>query len=116
MLGNRFCVLKCKEIENLIPAEVLKELVKDQFEARNRNVQKIDYADYSTRYSGLGEYLDSLLKKKTFGEPTGTLKNKINFCEKAVELMQRPDFEWKLTPALTELCSRVYKFISKQNA
>jgi hypothetical protein len=115
MLGERFFILNCKEIENLIPPEILKELAKDEFERAEKEIEKIDYAAYSKSEKGLGQYLDDLLGQKNFATETGTLKDKVNFCEKAIHLMARSDFEWALTPELTELCSRLYKFIKEQN-
>jgi hypothetical protein len=115
MLGERFHILECKEIENLIPVEVLKELVRDEFKAKNKDVELIKYSKYSTDKIGIGAYLDKLLEDKLFGSDTGTVKSKVNFCEKAVEIMARPDFKWELPPPLLELCKKVYQFILKQN-
>lgn len=116
MLGDRFYVLSCKEIENLLPPEVLKEVVKEAFRDANRDVEAIDYAQYSTSHEGIGKYLDGLLGKEHFASETGTLKSKVNFCEKAFDLMTRPDFEWQLTPPLTDLCEKLRQFVLKQNA
>jgi hypothetical protein len=66
MLGDRFHILECKEIENLIPAEVLKELVNDEFKKADQGVEKINYAKYSTSDRGLGKYPDALLGKEKF--------------------------------------------------
>lgn len=115
MLGNRFFILQCKEIENLIPEEVLKRLVDDEFRRQKKDVEKIEYAKYSTGERGLGKYLDGLLDEKVFGSETGTLKSKVNFCERAVELMSQSDFQWNLTPPLEKLCEEIYNFIEQQN-
>jgi hypothetical protein len=115
ILGDRFCVLNCKEIENLIPPEVLKEIVKAEFAKAGKNVELIDYAKYSVSEEGLGKYLDVLLEKDEFASETGSLKGKVNFCEKAIELMTRSDFQWQLTPPLNGLCEKIYQFILKQN-
>jgi predicted ATPase len=115
MLGERFYILNCKEIENLIPPEVLKEIVKDEFKRADKDVDLIDYSKYSVSEEGLGRYLDKLLGKDEFASESGTVKGKVNFCEKAIELMAQSDFEWKLTTPLNELCEKIYQFILKQN-
>ena len=115
MLGERFWILNCKEIENLIPLEILKEIVKDEFAKAEKDAGLIDYAKYSASKEGLGKYLDELLGKDEFASETGTLKGKVNFCEKAFELMALSDFQWQLTPQLNELCDKIYEFVLKQN-
>jgi predicted ATP-dependent endonuclease of OLD family len=115
MLGDRFFILECKEIENLIPSEVLKEIVKDEFKKADKDVNLIDYSRYSLSGGGLGKYLDELLGRDEFASATGTVKDKVNFCEKAFELMARSDFQWQLTPPLNALCEKVYKFVLNQN-
>lgn len=115
MLGDRFHILECKEIENLIPAEVLKRLIKDEFIKAGKDVEKIDYSKYSESEYGLGKYLDELLGKVEFASETGTLKSKVNFCERAVEIMGQTDFDWRLNPQLEALCEKIHQFIQKQN-
>jgi hypothetical protein len=91
-------------------------MVKDEFAKAGKDVGVIDYAKYSKSEDGLGKYLDGLLDRKEFSaKETSTLKGKVKFCEKSFELMSQTDFQWQLTPALNELCEKVYQFILKQN-
>lgn len=115
MLGDRFHVLPCKEIENLIPVEILREIVKEEFVGAGKDVGMINYSKYSTSEKGLGAYLDKLLGKDVFGAESGTIKGKVNFCEKAIEIMGRTDLKWELTEPLKELCNKVYQFIEAKN-
>jgi len=118
MLGDNFEVLQCKELENLIPLEILIELIQDKFSKHGGDVSKLRYSDYSKlKGKGLGRYLDDklkLLKKKTvFATKSGTVKSKVDFCKKAVDLMS--DEDWKLTPPLKDLCEKIFTHIQQQN-
>lgn len=115
MLGDRFQILECKEIENLLPAEVLKELTKDEFARAGKDANSIAYETYCTSKEGLGSYLDKLLGKNCFASDSGTIRSKVNFCEKAVEIMARKEFRWELTPPLKELCKKIHQFVAAQN-
>jgi hypothetical protein len=118
MLEDRFFILSCKEIENLIPAEIVRELVKEEFEkaGKAKDFEKIAYEKYSTSEQGLGKYLDRIWGAQKFAAENGTLKNKVNFCERAVSLMSEPSFNWQLTAPINDLCEKVYEFILKQNS
>ena len=86
MLVERFYILNCKEIENLIPPEILKEMIIGGVEATSKSIDLVDYSKYSTSEEGLGKYLDDLLGKGEFAlEETGTLKKGVNFCEEAFD-------------------------------
>jgi hypothetical protein len=115
MLGDRFLILPVKEIENMMPPEVLKEVVADKFQERGTNYEQIRYEDYAKENLGLGSYLDSLLALRpadaVFAAESGTVKNKTSLCEKAVEVMSSPEFDWRLTPDLEGLCKKVFDHI-----
>jgi len=116
-LGDRFHILPCKEIENLLPEAILKKLVKEKFTKMNKEIDQIKYEDYSKKV-GLGKYLDRLLglkEKSEFSTNSGTVKNKVAFCEKAIDLMKNNELEWSLTPEISSLCEKLYNFIEKQN-
>ncbi len=117
MLGDKFFMLPVKEIENLIPVDVLKEVVTDKFQKYNVNTNVIKYEDYSKEELGLGAYLDAQLKitEPVFEADSGTVKNKRTFCEKAVEFMNESDSHWDLTPAIRELCGKIYDHILVEN-
>lgn len=113
MLGDRFHILSAKEIENFIPEELLKAVVKDDFESRGVGFDSIKYQKYSKSQTGLGSYLDHLLKEDHFAAKSGTVKNKIRFCEKVIDAMKKT--EWQLPAELEELCGKIYGFIESQN-
>lgn len=115
MLGDRFFILNAKEIENFIPPEVLKLVVAKRFEELGKNVDTIKYEEYSKTEIGLGTYLDGILGQAKFAADSGTIKPKVSFCEKAIEIMNNPEIAWSLTPELKDLCKRIYDHILKEN-
>lgn len=121
MLGDRFIILPCKEIENLIPIEILKEIVTKKFEANKVSTDQLIYKDYSGSKDGLGKYLDDLLglegDNKLFSSETGTIvsNKKVGFCKVAVKAMNDPAIEWTLTPKLKELCESIFNHVEEQN-
>ena len=124
MLGNdRFLILDVKEIENLMPLEVLKKIKKvvKYFNTNNghANISDINYENYAIPETPIGKYLDSLLSlpegKTVFAEKSGTIKSKVKFCQQAIEIMENPDFSWELTDKLQDICHRVFKHIKENN-
>lgn len=81
-LEGRFCVLPCREIENLVPPAVLRHVVNDTRGASSLP-DNPEWSDY--RHEKLGEYLDERAPKSkgTWAESSGTLANKAAFWNKA---------------------------------
>ncbi len=122
MLGDNFLLLSSKEIESLLPQEIVRAFVKSKIpdadveQIRRHNKSPIGYADLKDK--GLGYYLNQRTGKQNFTDPktkSGTVKNKVKFCEKAVELMQSNDFEWSLPDDLKEMCEKIFAHITEQN-
>ena len=145
MLGDdKFFPLDVKEIENLIPLEVLQKLVEANFKRYGGDINSIKYEDYAEKgiKVGLGEYLEKFLLSKPSKPPkkskksqsnmekpenevnefivvykadSGTIKSKINFCEKAIKIMEDPSFSWELNKKLKKLCKAIFEHIKSQN-
>ena len=120
MLGDdKFLILNVKEIENLMPLEVLQKLVEKKFKKYNVNTNEIKYKDYTKKNVQIGKYLDSLLSlekgKAVFAEKSGTIKSKVKFCQQAIEIMENADFSWELTDKLQDICQRIFKHIKENN-
>ncbi len=128
MLGDdRFHLLEVKEIENLIPVEILQKVVAEKFKEYEGNIENIKYEDYAKLDTPIGKYLDLLLKSipegktvfaainrsKTKSEGTGTIKSKGTFCDDAIKFMQNP--EWALTDELKAICKKIFDHIITQN-
>jgi AAA15 family ATPase/GTPase len=119
MLGDRFHLLEVKEIENLLPVEILKQIVAKKFEKHQAAINSIDYKKYSRPKIALGKYLDNLLpqplEKPVFAEKSGTIKAKGTFCDDAVKLIQNPEWSLNNYPKIKTLCEKIFDHIITQN-
>ncbi|MFF7861467.1 ATP-dependent nuclease [Pseudomonas monteilii] len=128
-LGMNLYVLGCKEIENLIPRDVIIRTAKNIFskmradKINGLSANMLD--DLSLKiggsYSGIGYHLDRALGlpgkgkncRRVFAEESGTIKNKVKFCIAAVDEMNASD--WSMSSQLNELCSKIFEHILAQN-
>jgi hypothetical protein len=119
MLGDRFYLLEVKEIENLLPVEILREIVANKFEKHQGDINSIDYKKYSKPKIPLGKYLDNLLpqprEKSVFAEKSGTIKAKGTFCDDAVKLIQDTKWSLKNYRKIQILCEKIFDHIITQN-
>lgn len=119
MLGDRFYLLEVKEIENLLPVEILREIVANKFEKYQGDINSIDYKKYSKPKIPLGKYLDNLLpqprEKSVFAEKSGTIKAKGTFCDDAVKLIQDTKWSLKNYRKIQILCEKIFDHIITQN-
>ncbi|PZO40803.1 MAG: hypothetical protein DCF19_10855 [Pseudanabaena frigida] len=129
MLGDRFYLLEVKEIENLIPVEILRKVVAEKFKEYEGNIEHINYEDYAKLDTPIGKYLDSLLKaipegktvfaainkSKIKSEGSGTIKSKGTFCDDAIKFMQNLECEWALNDDLKAICEKIFNHIITQN-
>jgi len=119
MLGDRFLALQVKEIENLIPVEIIRQVVAKKFKENGVNTDLIRYEDYAKLDTPIGTYLDVLLQlskdNSLFAAKSGTLNSyyKSKFCDKAVEAMKNS--EWTLTDDLKAICEKIFDHIITQN-
>jgi AAA15 family ATPase/GTPase len=118
MLGNRFLALQVKEIENLIPAEILRQVVAKQFKKYGGNTDLIKDEDYARLDTPIGTYLDNLLplsKNSLFAAESGTFTSyyKGTLCDNAVKIMK--NLEWDLTDDLRAICKEIFDHIITQN-
>ena len=74
-LDERFIGLPCKEIENLIPDELMRgQVQKDDSNIDVTRLAEIQYADYRKLEMGVGDYLSGLsFVEKSYAGKSGTL-------------------------------------------
>lgn len=117
-LVESFFMLKCKEIENIIPEEVLKSHPKIPEEIRTQ-IKFNEYYDTSETKLPLGTYLqdksDQLRLNKSFKEESGTIKAKKNFCVNAIDWMNTNWESWALNEPIKELCQKIIEHIEINN-
>ncbi|HFD31248.1 MAG TPA: ATP-binding protein [Gammaproteobacteria bacterium] len=131
-LGNQFYLLKGKEIENLIPVDIVKNTARKMFESFKRktydkkidDIEKLAYKNYVHSTKGIGYHIDKYLGLKSkgnknthliFAANSGTLKDKTKFCTLATDFMQDSPNDWELTPQITELCEKILGHIERHN-
>lgn len=115
-LGDRLIILPCREVENLLPFDVIKEVVKEYEKNDELKIQDFAYEEYKNEY--LGDFIENqMLKNNSFRKggykaDSGTLKDKVKFCEKAL-----PKIEYQKLPESTkEIIQNIYNFICEQNS
>jgi len=113
-LGQRYCCLKCKEIENLLPPDVIKKVVND-YEGSNVEFNVFSQEDY--KQCSLGEFIEkNALKgprnRKASYAKDNSLRDKVDFCSRAVREMK--SFV-ELSPEARALTKRFYDFILENN-
>lgn len=115
-LGDNFCRLNCKEIENLLSKKVLLKVI-EEYEARFKNenpeIQEFNEEDYRDEY--LGTFIESKLanqKRKSYKAESGTVSAKSTFCKKALSHIQEYD---DLSEEAIKLCEKIYGFILMNN-
>lgn len=127
-LGADFHLLKWKEIENYIPIQFAVETAKNKwatFRGKGEATERIDNLltkeenPLQSETRGLGLILEGYVdkngvEKNFFKEKSGTIKDKVNFCRKAIELMEQ-DSDWELTPELEQLCRKIWAHIKESN-
>jgi hypothetical protein len=127
-LGDNFCLLDWKEIENYIPQNVI---IKTSNERWGTFKGKADSNFYSSSISnrafenttGIGETLEQAVERlgdvkddrKFFEDTSGTIKDKVKFCETACKLMGSDATQWQLTPELEKICDGIWTFIEANN-
>jgi AAA domain, putative AbiEii toxin, Type IV TA system len=114
-LGDRYICLEPREIENLLTSEVISAVVKS-YEGADTELSTFDQSDY--RQKPLGQFIEEKVlsagKKRaaSYQTKSGTISDKITFCQKALENINQ--FE-DLSPEAQTLTKKVYEFIQSMN-
>lgn len=114
-LRERYVLLPCREVENLIAPQVLMKVV-SSYEGDAPSVGEPAHADYQGE--SLGTFIDELLgagkkRRGNYAAKSGTVTDKVGFCDRAVEAM--PSWECLSEPAKT-VTKRLYDFIASHNS
>jgi AAA15 family ATPase/GTPase len=127
-LGERFYILPHKEIENILPHDVIVKVAELRFNNMNKKTKEElvfepiskKGKDYFLKDEGIGRLLDDALKlrktqRKLFAEDSGTIKDKVKFCNMAIKYMENNPKVWEITSELNELCSKIFAHIASKN-
>lgn len=115
LLGNNFYELSATEIENLITFETLKEILINQNPNKEEEICEVlkDKKEFTNKK--LGNFIDGLFPEggiKKYAAESGTIKNKLEFCKEAINVMNGYD---ELSEEAKTLTEKIYKFISNNN-
>lgn len=128
-LAANFHLLEWKEIENYIPQNMIIEAARERWETFNGKAQSdfdpssIKNEAFQLKTKGIGKTLEVFVKRsgdvkadRTFFEDkSGTIKDKVTFCETACKQMNDDPEKWMLTPELEKLCDKIWAFIESNN-
>ena len=115
-LKERFYTLPGREIENILSLDVLKKVV--VMYEKNSSIQFPKFRKSSPHMQEkIGEFIEEKLLKKSgikrrggYRDESGTIKRKLDFCEKATKGMVFAD----MTPEAKKLVKKIYRFVLTQ--
>lgn len=115
LLGNNFYELSATEIENLITFETLKQILINQNPNKEEEICEVlkDKKEFTNKK--LGNFIDGLFPEggiKKYAAESGTIKNKLEFCKEAINVINDYD---KLSEEAKILTKKIYEFISNNN-
>lgn len=116
-LGNRYKLLECREIENILSLKTLERVIKDYEKDDNFKVPSFGKSQYPHKNKKLGEFIEKELflsnkftRKGGYKESSGTIKDKLNFCKKAIEHLD----EDGMSSLAKDLAEQIYNFVLNQ--
>jgi len=128
-LGMRLHILKCKEIENILPRDIIIRAAKSVFSRKKKKTVEgltPDLLDkLTTRIEGSQHGIGYLLDKtfglagrgknvrRVFADTSGTINDKVKFCLAAIDEMNSGD--WELNHSIEELCNKIFDHVLCQN-
>lgn len=117
-LNDRLVVLPVREIENLLPWSVIRQVVASYEGVDPQSIPDCAPDSYSQEY--LGDYIEKVLGKEMmrrggYAASSGTLKDKRAFCERALRFMQEPSLLDDLALPVIDLVRGIHEFIVAQN-
>ena len=114
-MGNNFYELSAIEIENLITFETLKQILINQNPDKEEEICEVLSNKKQFSNKKLGKFIDELFPEgdiKRYAAESGTIKNKLEFCKEAMNVMNDYD---ELSEEAKTLTQKIYEFISNNN-
>lgn len=112
-LGDRFYLLRCREVENLLSKDILGKVISD-YEGVAYTPDFVE-EDYKDKY--LGEFIEEKLgsskkRRGSYKSDSGTIKDKPTFCKKALGYIE----DWNnLSDEAKQISEKMYQFILQNN-
>lgn len=111
-LGDNFYCLKAREIENTLSKHVIIAVIK-AYEPKNNEINFNLFTDEFVN-EPIGAFIDEHItgKEKNYAVDSKTIKDKLDFCKKAVAVMKTTA---DLSDEAKQLAEKLYKFIERSN-
>ena len=120
-LKENFYELNVNEIENLLSLDTIKNVIKKENPNQDDIINSAfnNSPNYDSTY--LGKFIDEQISSvnsssendiKTYGATSGTIKNKVKFCEDAISCIKNYD---DLSDNAKILVEKIYNFIRSNN-
>ena len=114
VLGDDLIILPCREVENLLPYKVIKEIVSEYENNPELVIKDFKYEQYKEK--PLGKFIEEKMlnknPKRSYKADSGTLKIKKEFCNKAIDKIEYVD----LPESTQTVVQQIYEFIYKRNS
>ena len=114
-LKDNFYELPVVEIENLITLDTLKKVLISQNPEQREIIEQTFIGKKSFKKQRLGKFIDELFPNKDikqYAAESGTIKNKLNFCNSVIDVLDDYD---KLSDDAKLLTEKLYMFIETNN-
>ncbi|WP_347790109.1 AAA family ATPase [Solibacillus sp. CAU 1738] len=118
VLGDRYFCLECKEIENILSADTIREVISEYEKSTLEHLTNKDFTQDDYNNMHLGTFINSLLPEGTrkrrgsYAADSGTIVNKLDFCKKAINHITTYD---QLSEEAQKLSQVLYDFIKAHN-
>ncbi len=111
-LGDRYCLLTVREIENLLTKEIIEKVVSENEKNNQLDFSKFD--KQKLKQQPIGKYINDKVVgvERDYASDSGSIKDKVNFAKKAVAKMKSLS---DMSEEAIELTQKVYHFIKSQN-
>lgn len=116
-LGERYYCLNCREIENILSASTLKEVIASYEQVEVEQLELSQEFTSSTYESLLlGNFIEEIVidRKRlgSYSSKSGAVTDKVGFCKRAIAKMESFD---DLSEEAKKLSKTLYDFISRNN-
>lgn len=111
ILGDKFYELSVIEIENLLSQETIKQILSKENPQQVQIINEKLSSEKKYKNKKLGRFIDNLFKDtgiKKYSAESGTIRDKLKFCQTAIELIT--DYNM-LTDEAKDLVEKVVDFI-----
>lgn len=115
LLGDNFYELPVTEIENLLPQKTIEQVLIKQNPKCSAIIGEKLSKEKKYKDTKLGRYIDNLFKDadlKKYSDQSGTIKNKLVFCQNSIEFITEYDM---LTEETKTLVEKIVSFIKLNN-